>query len=161
MAITSVSGMVFGLVANFPTIPANSTDAAKTALYEGLAPYTTSASCIITQLPIVDEAWETQQDPVTVCDDEGAIRKSFKTNRTVANGTMGFLFDKTDPLLVLFRELQASRTQVGTYEMIHQNGTDKIWGQIQVLRIAEDPTNAEGRVLANVDFFYEESPHRN
>ena len=161
----NVSGMTFGLIADVPDFtgsadPLNPTDAEKDAAYAALA-YTFSQTCIITGLPVIDESWGVNQDPVTICDQKGAIRKSFKTFRQVANASMSFIFEKTDPLIVLFNQLRESRDQVGTFELGHSDGINKIWGQIQVLRTVEDPTDNEGRVQFTVDFFYEETPHRN
>lgn len=162
----NVSGMTFGLVAAVPDFtgavdPLNPTDAEKDAAYAALAPYTFSQSCIITGLPVIDESWGVNQDPVTICDQKGAIRKSFKTFQQVANASMSFIFEKTDPLIQLFITLRESRDQVATFELGHSDTTNKIWGQIQVLRTVEDPTDNEGRVQFTVDFFYEETPHRN
>ena len=165
MAVLSVPGMNFGIVpvdaAQKTSVQQAATEAAKIPLYEGFGPYTQPASCIITQLPIVDPSWETQQDPQTVCADAGSIRESTKTNQVVANGTMTLLYDKVDPMMALIQQVRASIDQRIAYEMLHQNMTDKIFAIVQVLRASIDPTDTTGRVQSTVEFLYDTLPVHN
>ena len=157
MAIQSVSGSTFGITAADPGINIGDTKAVRQAAYEALT-YTQAGSCFLTTLPIVQTGWDRSQDPVTVCDDDGQILSSFKTNRTAADATVAGMLDNADALIQLLFELHEDRVQVATYEMVFPNGTDKIFGQVQVDTFTADPTNVEGRWLFSCGMFYEELP---
>ena len=165
MAVLSVPGMNFGVIpiapADIAAIAGAADEPARAALFDALAPYTQPASCIITQMTIVDPSWETQQDPQTVCADAGTIRESTKTNQVVANGTMTVLYDKVDPFIQMIHAARGSLTDRLAFEMVHQNATDKIWAIVQVLRASIDPTDTTGRVQQTIEFLYDTLPVHN
>lgn len=159
MAIFQVAGTILGISAATPVINVGDTQADIIAAYDALT-YTSQDTCIITTLPIVSRDWNTNQDPITVCGGQNVnqLRKQFKTDRIAPNANMGALMDYDDPFIQIMFALQESATQVGTYEVIHPNGTDKIWGQIQVKSVAVDMTNVESRALFTSEVFYESWP---
>ena len=159
MAIFNVAGTILGITAAVPTINPGDTPAAIIAAYDALT-YTTQDTCLITTLPIVQRDWNTNTDPLTVCGGQNVnqLRRQFKTDRIAPNANLGALMDYQDPFIQVMFALQESLDQVGTYEIIHPNGTDKIWGQIQVKSVAVDMTDNESRALFTSEVFYEAWP---
>lgn len=161
MAGTRVSGMQIGLSASVPAgLTSSSTNAEKVTAYEALT-YTNPSSCIVTALPIFDEFWETNEDELTVCNNTDEIVSQYKTRQKVANSSVSAIFVKDDPIIVLFNTLRDSATDVGTLEVTHSNGTDKIWAQIEVTKTTEDPTDTAGKVKFMAEFFFKKKPVRN
>ena len=161
MAGITVSGASIGLAAAVPTgLTSESTNAEKVTAYE-LLTYTTPASCIITSLPVFDEFWELGEDDDTVCDNLDEIKTSFKTIQKVAPSSISAIFVKDDPIIVLFNQLRESRSDIGTLQITHSNGTDKIWAQIEVSKTTEDLTETLNKVKFMAEFFFKKKPVRN
>ena len=161
MTGTRVSGMYVGLSASTPTgLTASSTNAEKVTAYEALI-YTFPNSCIVTQLPIFDEFWETNEDELTVCNNTEEIVGKYKTRQKVADSSVSAIFVKDDPIIVLFNTLRESATDIGTLVVGHSNGTDKIWAQIEVTKTTEDATDTVGKVKFMAEFFFKKKPVRN
>ena len=159
MAVFSVAGTTLGVTLGTPVIPPNATDAEILAAYEALT-YTSQDNCIITGLPVVTRDWETSQDPITVCANSqtNALRRSFKTSRIAPNATVTALMDYNDSFIAILEAAQESDVDTITYEVIHPNGVDKIWGQVQVKSFTVDMTDVESRVINSTEWFYEAWP---
>lgn len=161
MAGITVSGATIKLSSGVAAgLTSASTNAERVTAY-GLLSYTGSASCIVTKLPSFDEFWETGEDDDTVCADLEEIKTSFKTIQKVAPSSVTAIFVKDDPLLILFNTLRASRSDVGTLEITHSNGTDKIWAEIEVSKTTEDLSEVLNKVKFMAEFFFKKKPVRN
>lgn len=157
----NVAGTQIGAFIGVPAgLAAATTPAQIIAAYEAET-YTTQNDCKMTGLPVVTRDWETAQDPITVCAqtaNNNSLRRSFKTNQIAPNATVTALMDYTDPFIQLMYTAQESATDIVTYEIIHPNGTDKIWAQVQVKSFTVDMTDLESRTIWQSEWFYEAWP---
>jgi len=158
---TAVSGSSIGLAATLPAgLASAATDAERVTAYAGHS-YTTPASCLILQLPVFKEIWETAEDEATVCDNLDEIITSYKTVQKVAPTSVSMRFKKDDPFIAVANALRSSRTDIGVLELTHSNGTDKVWAQIEITETDEDHTATTGKVKFMMSIIFKAKPVRN
>lgn len=152
-----MAGTQIGFTIGDPAIPANANHAAQVAAYDALG-YTYGVGCFITTPPASIRDWNVSTEDPTICSSGTAIVEQFKTTRLSPNLTIGGFMDYAEALIQLFFTQQAINADHGVLEIIHPNGTDKIFQEVSVKQFGSDSTNVEGRSNFNVELIAKKWP---